>query len=96
MPQQKREVELFNRTLKQFIQSTTPEGKDWQTHLDNFLLDYRTTPHTATGQGPATILFNRNIKNNLLSIDKLSKPDHKLTLRDKAYKAKIKAYADSH
>ena len=36
------------------IVSTAP---DWRKELDDFLLAYRTTPHTVTGEVPADIFF---------------------------------------
>ena len=33
--------------------------------LHRFLLNYQTTPHTTTGQAPATLLFNRKVRNKL-------------------------------
>ena len=44
------EVERFNRTIGKAIQCIHAEGNDWRLHLDEFLLEYRTTPHSITGK----------------------------------------------
>ena len=95
MPQQNGEVERFNRTLKRFIQAKTIEGRDWRKHLDQFLLDYRTTPHSTTGKAPATVLFGRNITNSIPSISQQKSVSKSIINADKQKKEKMKSYADT-
>ena len=56
------EVEHFHQALLKANQAAFVEGKDWRKELDNFLLAYRTTPHTVTGEVPADIFFGRSIR----------------------------------
>ena len=59
------EVERFNRVLKKAIQTAHTDGRDWKFELYSFLLAYRTTPHCTTGETPAKMLMNRNIRSKL-------------------------------
>ena len=59
------EVERFNRSLKKCIQTAISEGLDWRVVLQNFLLNYRTTPHSTTGISPSELLFGRQIRDKL-------------------------------
>ena len=64
-PQANSEAESFMRPLTKAIRSANVEGKLWKKHLYEFLLNYRTTPHTTTGFSPAELLFNRKVRNKL-------------------------------
>lgn len=57
-PQSNGLVERFNRTLKNFMQTTRLSGRPVKESLPQFLLTYRTTPH-ASGEAPAWILHGR-------------------------------------
>ena len=61
------EVERFNRSLKKCIQTAMSEGMDWRVVLQNFLLNYRTTPHSTTGVSPSDLFFGRRIRDKLPS-----------------------------
>ena len=41
------------RTLGKAIRTARAEQKDWQKELNNFLRNYRSTPHSSTGKSPA-------------------------------------------
>lgn len=43
------EVEQFNRTIGRAIHCHHAEGKDWKNHIQEFLLQSDTIPHTMTG-----------------------------------------------
>ena len=64
-PQANSEAENFMKPLTKAIRSAHTEGKQWTKYLYRFLLNYRTTPHTTTGYAPATLLFNREVRNKL-------------------------------
>ena len=49
------------------------EGKDWKTALQQFLLMYRTTPHTTTSISPAQMLFQHTPNNSLPTIKQKKK-----------------------
>ena len=40
----------------------------WRKTIDDWLLAYRTTPHTVTGQPPAATMFGRNVNDKLPSL----------------------------
>ena len=82
------------KPLTKAIRSAHTEGKIWAEHLHRFLLNYRNTPHTTTGQAPATLLFNRKVRNKLPQL--MPKVSNKqLRETDQKAKAKMKNYADT-
>ena len=91
------EVERFNRSLKKCIQTAISEGLDWRVVLQNFLLNYRTTPHSTTGIGPSELLFGRQIRDKFPA----TTPKHadtnitrEVKSRDAKKKQYMKQYAD--
>lgn len=93
------EAERFMKTVEKFIRATHVEGKQWQEELDQFLLNYRSTPHCTTGVSPASLLFKRPIRNKLPSFANLTPPtkdkaDQDAMTRDQNQKQKMKQYAD--
>ena len=64
-PQSNGQVERCNETLLKIIRIATLEGKDWKRVLQNFLFQYRTTPHTVSGLSPAELLMGRRLKDKL-------------------------------
>ena len=100
-PQANSEVERFNRTLEKAIRAATTEGKDWKNEINTFLLNYRATPHCTTGKSPAVLLFGREIRTKLPSLNARTLPasqanvvDPTVLERDRCQKAKMKKYAD--
>ena len=100
-PQTNSEVERFNRTLEKAIRATNTEGKDWKNELNTFLLNYRATAHCTTGKSPTVLLFGREIRTKLPSLNTSSSPastspvvDPAILERDRCQKAKMKKYAD--
>ena len=95
-PQANSEVERFNRTLEEAIRAATTEGKDWKNEINTFLLNYRATPHCTTGKSPAVLLFGREIRTKLLSLNARTLPasqpnvvDPTILERDRCQKAKM-------
>ncbi len=62
------EAERFMRTVKKTMKAAISERKSWNQELQNFLLNYRATPHSSTGVPPATVLFGRDMKTTLPQI----------------------------
>ena len=91
-PQANGEVERFNRTLTKTVKCAMAEGKDWKSALQQFLLMYRTTPHTTTGISPAEMLFQHTPNNRLPTI-KTTK--HETNPHETAYRERNKAYIDN-
>ncbi len=73
-PQANSEVERFNRTLEKAIRAANTEGKDWKSELNTFLLNYRATAHCTTGKSPAVLLFGREIRTKLPSLNTSRSP----------------------
>ncbi|XP_057312326.1 uncharacterized protein K02A2.6-like [Hydractinia symbiolongicarpus] len=92
-PQANGEVERFNRNLKKVVQTAIAEAKDWRVVMQNFLLNYRNTPHATTGVTPAELLFNRTLRDKLPSPSecdgKTSRPDIRRLDTTKKTQAKI-------
>jgi transposase InsO family protein len=99
-PQANSEAEIFMKPLTKAIRSANVEGKSWKKYLYQFLLNYRTTPHTTTGFPPAELLFNRKIRNKLPQLVKENddkKTDMEAIVQNKDAKAKrkMKQYTDA-
>ena len=97
-PRANGEVERFNRTLGKLLQCAKAEGKEWRNELDKFLLQYRTTPHPATGKSPANMLFKHKANNDLPSIiqQNTNIQQKQINQKDQMYKMKFKSHADNH
>lgn len=104
-PQQNGEVERQNRSILKRLQISQAEKRNWIEDLQDYLLMYRSTPHSTTLRSPAELMFNRNIRDKLPSIrDTLVAKlpsirdtfvaDEELRDRDKEMKSIGKNYAD--
>ena len=92
------DVERMKRTIKHAIQCAHHEGKNWRDELQNFLLVYRTTPHTITGAAPADLMFKYAARNDIPQWHNLipkTKMDLAVNQSDALRKQKIKSAADS-
>ena len=94
-PRANGEVERFNRNLKKTIQASVAEGQNWRVTLDNFLLSYRTTPHSITGKTPAELMFGRNIRDKIPGMNQSSFDRHNVRKRDRQKKMEGKRYFDT-
>lgn len=95
-PQANGQVERFNQVLLKHILTSNATGKDWRNTLPNMLRHYRTTPHQSTGETPAMMLMQRDLRTKLPSISP-DKPldDTKARKSDAKAKSQAKEYADS-
>ncbi|XP_055839723.1 uncharacterized protein K02A2.6-like [Episyrphus balteatus] len=99
-PQQNGEVERQNRSLlKRLIISQNEKG-NWQEDLQDYILMYHSTPHSTTLKTPAELMFKRNIRDKLPSINQLldgdhEDVDHEVRDQDAREKWKGKCYADN-
>ena len=67
-PRANGEAERLNRSINKVVKTAIAESRDWRKAIDDWLLAYRTTPHTVTGQPPAAIMFRRNVNDKLPSV----------------------------
>lgn len=70
-PKSNGEAERFVRTLKEGIRRRVGGSVSHNLGLNDFLLTYRTTPHSTTGRTPSEMLYGRRIRTKL----DLIKPD---------------------
>ena len=56
------EAERFVRTFKEAMKTGRGDGLPLAHQLDNFLLSYRTTPHSTTGTPPCQLLVGRSLR----------------------------------
>ena len=96
-PQANGEVERQNRSLLKAMRIAHSERRDWRKELQKFLLGYRSTPHTTTGVSPAKLLFGREIRSKLPSVEDVRSAgnDSEILDRDRERKQKGKDYADN-
>ena len=94
-PRGNAEIERFNRTILKAIRTAHAEGKDWRKVLATFLLDYRSAPHSSTGETPAKLLFNREIRTKLPQCTpKPMATHHENAKRNVAAKEKMQKHYD--
>ena len=95
-PRANGEVERQNRTLLKSLRISHLENRPWRVELKNFLLAYRSTPHSTTGASPAYLLFGREVRTKLPSIS-FSDPvsDYAVRDRDAYVKQRTSDYADA-
>lgn len=67
-PQANGEIERFMIPMMKVIQSAYVEQRDWENCLHEFLLAYRTTPHSSTNIPPADLMFKRKIRQSIPNI----------------------------
>ena len=93
-PRANGEVERHNRTLLNSLRISHLENRPWRVELKNFLLAYRSTPHSITGASPAHLLFGREMRTTLPSIS-FSHPvsDYAVGDRDACVKQRSSDYA---
>ena len=76
------EAERFMRTLSKTVKTSSIEGKNWKQDIQQFLLQYRATPHSTTGKSPAELLFGRPIKTKLPNVPPTVPGDEKVRMKD--------------
>lgn len=93
-PQQNGEVERQNRSILKRLIISQNTHKDWQKELQDFLLMYRSTPHSTTQRTPSELMFGRTIVDKLPRMNESIMVDEELRDRDKIEKEKGKQYTD--
>ena len=72
-------AERFVQTFKQALKSMAGEKGSTSAKLANFLLAYRSAPHSTTGQSPAMLFMKRQLRSRL----DILKPDIRRRVSDK-------------
>ena len=95
-PQGNAEVERFMQPLGKAIQTAHAENKVWQQELYQFLLQYRSTPHSTTQAPPTELLFNHTVcgKLPILHSHKVINKHKQAQTKDKERREYNKQYAD--
>ena len=83
-------------SIVKLTHASISEGKDPKEEITKFLLMYRNTPHSSTGQSPASLMMERKIKTKLPTIiaPPTSARHQQAQEKDIQSKAKHKTYAD--
>lgn len=91
-------VERFNQTMLKPLRAANASGQNWKKEINDFLMDYRSTPHTQTGLSPAELLMGRKIKTKLPHPNEQSENENVVECareRDLKKKEEGKRYGDS-
>ena len=92
-PQENGEIERQNRSILKRLRIAQAEGRNWRSEMDDFLLMYRSTPHSTTGVSPAELLFGRRIRTTIPQLQEFTVEDE-VRDRENERKEKGKVYTD--
>ncbi|XP_051804922.1 uncharacterized protein K02A2.6-like [Acanthochromis polyacanthus] len=101
-PKSNGKIERFHRYLKKAFRATETEGKVWKEELPKILMAYRSTPHRATGETPAMLMFGRDIRTKCPNLEKAAgslkekEKTNEIRNHHDEYKTKMKLYADQN
>lgn len=94
-PFQNGEVERMNRGILKRARISQSLNLDWEDELNKYLLMCRTTPHSTTGESPSMMLFNKNIRDKIPSLNNsIIRDDEETRDKDLMLKEKGKEYTD--
>ncbi|XP_041940375.1 uncharacterized protein K02A2.6-like [Alosa sapidissima] len=98
-PRANGEIERFNRSLKDTLQTALLEGQPWKEFTREFIHVYRATPHSTTQCSPAELLHGRPMRTRLHVAGRPLPQNHSPSLQQVASKVgenqrKSKAYTD--
>ncbi len=94
LPKSNGKIEIFHRYLKKALKAAKSEGRNWREELSKIVLAYRSTPHRASGETPANLMFGRDVRTKLPSLVTDKRDTKDIESHHKSYKEKIKQYAD--
>lgn len=66
------------KTVKRVIKKAVRQNVDISLYLNNFLLHYRNTEHSTTGESPASLMLGRHLRTKLDAL----KPDREVRVRN--------------
>lgn len=93
-PQQNGEVERQNRSILKRLRIAQELGQDWRRVLDQYILQYHSTPHPTTGRSPFELMFGRRTRSKLPQIPREIHVDEEVRDHDCQQKEKGRLYAD--
>uniref|UniRef100_A0A673JH84 Integrase catalytic domain-containing protein n=1 Tax=Sinocyclocheilus rhinocerous TaxID=307959 RepID=A0A673JH84_9TELE len=93
-PKSNGKIERFHRYLKKAFKAAKSEGRNWREDLSKILLAYRSTPHRASGETPAYLMFGRDVRTKLPSLITDKRETKDIESHHKSYNEKMKQYAD--
>lgn len=95
-PQANGEVERQNRSILKRLKIAAVEQRNWKGSLQEFLLMYRSTPHSVTGQSPSQLMFGWSLRDKLPQIAQkgMGRSNEELRDKDQFSKEKGREYAD--
>jgi hypothetical protein len=95
-PRANAQAESFNKPMMKTIRAAEIEGKSWKQALFRFLRQYRSTPHTSTGETPFKLMFDREPVTKLpqIQLGKNRRTDEHARQNDEAAKTEMKKRAD--
>jgi len=85
---------IYTKLDQTYLNSTSFKGKEWRASRPKGLLQHRTSPHRITGQTPALMLFQRELRTKAPTIDSPKREDTNVHERDAHAKGKAKKYMD--
>lgn len=88
-------AERFVKTVKKSLLCSHLETGHFDRKVQEFLINYRSTPHATTGKSPYETVFGRKMNNFLPTIQHKMNTDEDLKATDDKNKAKAKDYADN-
>jgi hypothetical protein len=94
-PKSNGKIERFHRYLKRAFRVAHATGKTWQKMLPKILMAYRNTPHRASGETPASLLLNREMRDKLPAIVNVENCHDMDKDRYDKYQLKMKDYHDN-
>ncbi|KAF7645164.1 hypothetical protein LDENG_00209000 [Lucifuga dentata] len=98
-PRANGEIERFNHSLKDSLQTALLEGKQWKEFTRDFLHVYRATPHSTTQRSPVELMHGRHMRTKLHMAGRPLPKSKPLSSRQSAFRVgekqrKSKEYTD--
>lgn len=90
-PKSNGKIERFHRYLKKAFKAAKSEGRNWREDLSKILLAYRSTPHRASGETPAYLMFGRDVHTKLPSLITDKRETKDIESHHKSYNEKNEA-----
>ena len=92
-PQANGEIERQDLSILKRLRIAQAEGQNWKSDMGNFLMMYRSTPHSTTRVSPAELLCGGRFMTKLPNLQEFSIEDE-VRDRDSERNEKGKVYAD--